>query len=629
MVFTNDKCVGCNKCIRSCPVLTANIAEQDKISVNEEVCIQCGACFDNCRHEARDFRDDTESFLEDLKKGKKFSVIVAPAFIANYPGDYKKIYGYLKSLGVEHIYSVSFGADITTWAYISYLKQTGKTGMISQPCPAIINYIEKYQPELISKLMPIHSPMLAEAVYLKKYLKVKEDLVFLSPCIAKHLEIHDDNTKGMVKYNVTFKKLLEAIGNSYKTAKEAEEESRYGLGARYPKPGGLRECVHFFLGSTAAVLQVEGEAEAYKFLKEYAERRNNHPLLVDILNCQKGCIRGTATDEDIDDIDVELAINEMNKLAINKKRPTGEEKYNPWNLALPYEKRWEYFCRQFKDLDINDFKRNYTNKKVDIKLPDKAEEDRIFRDMGKLDKSSREIDCSCCGYETCRDMVNAIYNGSNHKENCIHYIKALVEDEKKKVEAIHQENVEEQERKNNSLSIIIDRFSVLNDSINSLAEVNNMTANDASMVAQVIKEVTEKCEAINESLELLVDFTNLYINSNKDIAGIANKTNLLSLNASIEAARAGEMGRGFAVVAEEIRGLASSTKELIENNDKQADQTLPKISASIEMIKNLLDSIHELSEHVTNIAATTEEISAQSDSISTLSEEIKDEVNKI
>ncbi|MBQ8041598.1 MAG: 4Fe-4S binding protein, partial [Lachnospiraceae bacterium] len=220
MVFTNEKCVGCNKCIRSCPVLTANVAEVGKISVDEAMCIQCGACFDNCHHGARDFEDDTQKFLAELKNGRKLSVIVAPAFIANYPKEYKKVYGYLKSLGVAHIYSVSFGADITTWAYISYLKETGKQGLISQPCPAIVNYIEKYQPELIPMLVPLHSPMMAQAVYLKKYQHVSEDLVFLSPCIAKRLEINDKNTGGYVKYNVTFKKLMEAIAGKYQSAQE-------------------------------------------------------------------------------------------------------------------------------------------------------------------------------------------------------------------------------------------------------------------------------------------------------------------------------------------------------------------------------------------------------------------------
>ena len=57
------------------------VAEDGNINVNEEMCIQCGACFDNCMHEARDFDDDTAKFLSDLKNGKKLSVIIAPAFI--------------------------------------------------------------------------------------------------------------------------------------------------------------------------------------------------------------------------------------------------------------------------------------------------------------------------------------------------------------------------------------------------------------------------------------------------------------------------------------------------------------------------------------------------------------------
>ena len=629
MVFTNEKCVGCNKCIRSCPALTANVAEEGKINVDEKMCIQCGACFDHCMHNARDFDDDTVKFLDDLKKGKKLSVIVAPAFIANYPKEYKKIYGYLKSLGVAHIYSVSFGADITTWAYISYLKETGKTGLISQPCPAIVNYIEKYQPELIPMLVPLHSPMMAEAVYLKKYKNATEDLVFLSPCIAKRLEINDKNTGGYVKYNVTFKKLMEAIGSEYRNAKEAEEESSYGLGARYPKPGGLKECVHFFLGNQTAVLQVEGEEEAYKFLNEYAHRKTNLPFMVDILNCQKGCIRGTATDEKIDDIDVELAINEMNKLVVNEARPGKDKKRNPWNSALSLEKRWEYFCQQFKELNIRDFSRAYTAKKIDILTPSEQEMDAIYRDLGKDSRESRHIDCSCCGYHTCKDMVKAIYNGVNSKENCIHYIKLLAEQEKEEIEAIHVNNVKEQEERNAKIHRITEEFDQLNEGIIELSKVNDVTADDAGSVAQVVSEVMKQCETISKSLELFVNFSDLYVESNQNIAGIANKTNLLSLNASIEAARAGEMGRGFAVVAGEIRTLASSTKDLIEVNDKQAADTLPKIKESIALIKNLLDSISVLNERVINIAASTQEISAQSDTIRNMSNLMQEQVNSI
>lgn len=106
--------------------------------------------------------------------------------------------------------------------------------------------------------MPIHSPMMCMAIYIKKYLKCDDELAFISPCIAKKTEITDPNCYGYVKYNVTFKKLFETIGNKYQGCKEYEDELEYGMGALYPMPGGLRENVEHFLGKEQVVRQVEG-----------------------------------------------------------------------------------------------------------------------------------------------------------------------------------------------------------------------------------------------------------------------------------------------------------------------------------------------------------------------------------
>lgn len=70
-----EKCTGCNKCIRTCPILGANVTATEngvsKVYIDEERCIGCGECVKVCEHGARDFNDSTQDFFKDLKKGKK------------------------------------------------------------------------------------------------------------------------------------------------------------------------------------------------------------------------------------------------------------------------------------------------------------------------------------------------------------------------------------------------------------------------------------------------------------------------------------------------------------------------------------------------------------------------------
>lgn len=639
LIYTNDNCTGCNKCVRDCPVLIANVAtDAGKVTVDSEKCIACGACFDACEHNAREYQDDTKSFFTALEAGKKISVILAPAFLANYPHEYKKVLGYLKEKGVNHIYSVSFGADITTWGYLKYITEHQFLGGISQPCPAVVNYVEKYIPELLPKMMPIHSPMMCMAIYIKKYLKCDDELAFISPCIAKKTEITDPNCYGYVKYNVTFKKLFEMIGNKYQGCKEYEDELEYGMGALYPMPGGLRENVEHFLGKEQVVRQVEGEEEAYRYLHEYLERiRTNRrqPFMVDILNCSKGCIYGTATEPERNTDDVMLTLSDMRNRASDrtetkkglfwKKGKNG----SPWDDSVPENERLANLMKAFADLDINDFVRKYTNKNVVIKEPSEHEIQEIFTSMNKTDAASQKINCESCGYSSCRNMAKAIYNHVNVKENCVHYVKSVAENEKEKIQNLMEEEQQKQEIHNQKLADITEQFVSLSDNIDQLGAANETSANEATTLAQHIQEISNFCQQLNSSLATISDFINIYKASNEDISSIAGQTNLLSLNASIEAARAGEAGRGFAVVASEIRELSDSTKNLIVENDAKAEEIIPKINASIDSIKDLIENINEMNEKVATIAATSEEISSQTSCVQSMADELRDAVENI
>lgn len=627
LIYTNDSCTGCNKCIRTCPVLLANnAAEQGFVSVDPEKCIACGACFDACTHDAREHTDDTERFFADLAAGKKISVILAPAFAANYPGEYQKILGYLKQKGVNHICSVSFGADITTWAYLKYITDHNFIGGISQPCPAVVSYIEKYIPELLDKLMPIHSPMMCTAIYLKKYQNVTDSIAFISPCIAKKLEIEDSNVSG-VEYNVTFDKLLEKIGTAYRSCAPYAEETEYGLGSIYPMPGGLKENVEHFLGRDALVRQVEGEQEAYEYLESYLERVNAKrelPVLVDILNCARGCLYGTGTQESRHSDDILFAINR-----IKADSTHGKKRNSPWNLSISPKKRLHNLMHAFRKLDIHDFIRRYSDKRIPIAEPTAQQYDQIFAAMLKNTEEKRTIDCESCGYQTCREMVRAIFNGVNIKENCVHYLKDVSDRDMQKLNEIRLKEEQDAILHREALASVAEQFNVLSHNIGELNISNEASANESVSLAGEIGMAAQLCRDLTDSVAVLGEFMEVYQQINQDIAGIAQQTNLLSLNANIEAARAGAAGKGFAVVASEVRRLAGDTKNLITQNVEKANEIMPKIQESIHYIGDVAQHIDDMNDKVSKIAANTEEISAQTTHIHEMTEMLKVDVEKL
>lgn len=634
MIFTNDHCIGCNRCIAFCPIPDANKATEingkNTIQVDGEKCIGCWNCMEACMHDARDYHDDTQKFFYDLKSGKKISLIVAPAIRTNFINEYKNLFGYLKTLGVNLIYDTSFGADITTWAYLKCIKEKKMTGMISQPCPVVVHYIEKYKPELLEKLAPVHSPMMCTAIYMRKYKKINDAFAFISPCIAKKNEIQDPNTENLIQYNVTFKKLLEYIREnqvnlSYYPAYEFDGIEG-ALGSIFPKHGGLRENVEFHLRGEGWIRQIEGQKEAYKYLREYVKRVKQSkelPTLVDILNCRHGCNFGTGTTKEptVDDADLVLHYKKV-------------ESTRDQNGRL--KKTYDLFKTFDKKLKISDFERHYSNKLIKSDVVNEKDIEAVFIKLMKTTEEDKSINCTACGYESCFQMAEAIVKGNNYEKNCIYYNKKMVEIEK---EAVLKKNTEieemfskvynlSEERKKASEELKQD-IETISRALEQVTKASEETARVLDKISNETNEVVEQVYELREIVDLINKNINKYIENTKVIVRISEQTNLLALNASIESARAGEQGRGFAVVAEEIRKLAEQAKLSAETAQSNNISTLPNLEKIIAMAETFLTRTEEINKAIQNIASSTEEITSQAEEIAATSSAIinKNKVN--
>lgn len=641
LVKTNDKCVGCNKCISVCSCIGATIANETSdgkniIDVDGDKCIACGACFDACEHDAREFADDTEEFFEALKRGERISLLIAPAFLANYPREYESVLGGLKKMGVNRLISISFGADITTWAYLNYIQKNNFTGGISQPCPAVVGYIERYIPEMIPKLFPVQSPMMCGAIYVRKMMGVTDKLAFISPCIAKKMEMESERGKGLISYNVTFDHLMDYVREHHISGPSCKDEIEYGLGSVYPTPGGLKENVYWFLGEDVFIRQMEGEKHMYSYLEANKERimKGQTPyLFIDALNCGEGCIYGPGTEPEKngkDDTLMELMrIREMSKN--NKPAHT-------WSRKLSPKQRLRKLNKQFAKLDLNDYLCTYTDLSsiCTYAVPTESELNAIYNDMGKTTRESREINCSCCGYDTCEKMAHAIHNGYNHKENCIHYVKAQVEIERNNALDLAKQVENEKDIINGQREKIVDTVAEINDQFESvykavgdLAEGNNSSAEECTDISNSMVNVREFCKQLNSSIHEINEFIHELTENNAEIVSIASQTNLLALNASIEAARAGEAGKGFAVVADEINHLATNSRDTASKSSVAQDKIVSSIEGILSDTERLLNVIGEVNSRTESLAAVTEEIAASAKMILSSSDVVKESLQDL
>ena len=551
LVFCNTElCVGCNRCVRNCPVETANIVTQDsdghiKVDIAANSCIACGECIDVCAHGARTYNDDLERFLDDLRRGEQISVMIAPAIRANHdePG---RLIAWFRSLGAVKVHDVSLGADLCIWAHIRYLQQHGNSPVITQPCPAIVNYTLKYLPNLTKYLSPVHSPMACSAVYMKQYEKINTPIAAISPCVAKS---HEFESTGLIKYNITFERLfryMDEHGINLPAQPSDFDHYKCGLGSVFPTPGGLKENIEYFLGDAFSIDRSEGKHVVYRKLNEYAsQEKNSLPDIFDVLNCDEGCNRGPASGN-------RSSTFQMNRAMDKARRASAKGRNRNYYKSL--------HAKYDSMLQLNHFLRRYTQEPTHVNKLTNSDIERAFALMNKNTEDKQKFDCSACGSDTCLAMARKIALNVNIPENCMQKSREKSEAGQRIMTELHKINIQNADQ----------------------------IEEDVNKIKSAVDKVWSHIGLVNESVSG-------FSKAEKTINDISLQINIIAINASIEAVRLGDSGKAFGVIADEIRKLAQATKATMTENSEvfeTAESTMGDMGNLFKQIADIVAAAH-------------------------------------
>ena len=281
------------------------------------------------------------------------------------------------------------------------------------------------------------------------------------------------------------------------------------------------------------------------------------------MNCPEGCNLGTG------------CAHEKNIFEINTVMDKARQNVLRSRDKADFDLLFEEYDRK---LQLGDFIRRYTpaeGRSYDVTA---AQIEDAFIQLGKENESARKFDCSACGANTCHDMAKQIAAGLNTPRNCI----------QKTRDDVHREH-----------DAVLELSIANNNNIKEILE-------DISKIKTLSGDILQNISDVNAAVEK-------YSEMGAAIDRIAMQINIISLNASIEAARAGQHGKAFSVVAEEIRRLASTSKDTVSETQHITEQTMDSIKSITTIIDSISSEVEKAYQNISDISVKTQEALVKSE----------------
>jgi len=403
--ISKKKCRLCGRCVRDCPTNALKVDRRRVVRL-EDRCILCGSCFKHCPHGAVIPRTGVGKVLEHLDAGENIVALMDPTFPAvldvGTPG---QLVTALKKLGFQEVWESAVGGDLISRAYRERLSTTtGKDPVISSFCPSLVLYVERFAPDLVDRLAPVVSPMIAAGMAVKKLKGKETKVVFIGSCLSRIHERRLPQFQGIVDCVITYhdiRDILEAKGIDREKQEESDFDGPHpGLGRVLSIAGGMTKCI----GLEQDLLNLDyvvgaGPKQAIRTLRQFRDGAIRSRFL-DLLFCQ-GCIDGPVVDKNISGPSRKQIVVEY--------------------IKSREESTWERDAATAASLADLDLGRDFSPQDVSAPEPREEEIQAVLVKLGKT-YPNRNLDCGSCGFNTCREKAVAVVQGLAEMEMCLHYL---------------------------------------------------------------------------------------------------------------------------------------------------------------------------------------------------------------
>ncbi|MBS2097296.1 [Fe-Fe] hydrogenase large subunit C-terminal domain-containing protein [Carboxylicivirga linearis] len=399
---TND-CKDCYKCIRECPNKAIKVTD-NKASIIDSMCVYCGRCVSVCPTQAKKVRDGISRARLLIKNKKEVYVSLAPSYIAEYGTNSEALISAIKKLGFKGVSETALGAQEVSKQVHQFLNIRQGGTYISSACPVVVELIRKHYPQHSLSITPFMSPMLTHAKQLRNLYGNDIGIVFIGPCIGKKSEA--DSAAQCIDVALTFKELnnwLEkekiSINDQLNCNSETFIPQKAQHGTIYPIDGGMIETINKKESDTKAeYMYFSGLKNIKNLLDNLDSEKNDDLVFLELLACETGCINGPGMS------DQKISISKQLSLRNTCKQRSTEDIETVEIQGLNIE-------RDFFNIPSFD-KKSFSEKQIKEAL----------HTIGKTEISD-ELNCSGCGYDSCRDFAKAMLQNHAEPEMCVSYMR--------------------------------------------------------------------------------------------------------------------------------------------------------------------------------------------------------------